>query len=184
MSLPIYDNCRPSSNYFLFNERQPDESILAINNSNNNINNNNGNGNHHGINHNGNSNGSNNHYDNGNSNGSYNDNGNNNHHNGNGNGNGNYYNNYNNSNGTNGNHININENNNGNKNLNLTAANGLQEKAFGVFLTKNDGMSWTDVSTGFPTNPYIPALAAGSTFLYAGTTAGVWSLIATNDILI
>ena len=33
MSLPVYDSCRPSSKYFAFNERQPDTSIQAINNT-------------------------------------------------------------------------------------------------------------------------------------------------------
>jgi hypothetical protein len=43
----------------------------------------------------------------------------------------------------------------------------------GVFLSTNNGTSWTAASTGL-TNTYVSALAVSGTNLFAGTNGGVW----------
>src|SRR5205085_9904386 len=45
----------------------------------------------------------------------------------------------------------------------------------GVFLSTNNGMSWTAVNTGFTPLPYVAALTVSETSLYAGTEeTGIW----------
>jgi len=49
----------------------------------------------------------------------------------------------------------------------------------GVFLSTNNGKSWTAASSGLPKNTEINCLGASGTYLFAGTDEGVF--LSTND---
>lgn len=45
---------------------------------------------------------------------------------------------------------------------------------YGVFLSTNNGTTWTTVNEGLPSNTTVNALAISATYLFAGTSNGVW----------
>jgi hypothetical protein len=44
----------------------------------------------------------------------------------------------------------------------------------GVYLSTNSGTSWTSVNSGFPANTYVWSLAMNGSYIFTGTTNGVW----------
>jgi len=66
------------------------------------------------------------------------------------------------------------------KNINcLLAANNLLfagTDSNGVYFSVDNGLTWTSVSSGMPTNTRVWSLAATSNNIFAGTSEGIWRL--------
>jgi len=61
---------------------------------------------------------------------------------------------------------------------------------FGLFLSTNNGSSWTEINKGLPSSPTVETIAISGTSIYAATTEGVFkstnngnSWTAVNDTL-